>query len=82
MIIFNERHLRRLITEYVDYYHNDRTHIALGKDTPGGRPIEQKPFDDADVNANAKVVALPRLGGLHHRYTWKKDDKSKKKLAA
>jgi len=72
VIIFNERHLRRLITEYVDYYHNDRTHIALGKDTPGGRPIEQK------LSANAKVVALPRLGGLHHRYAWQE----KKKLAA
>ena len=64
------------MSEYVNYYHNDRTHLTLGKDTPAGRAIEQKP--SADANANAKVVALPRLGGLHHRYTWQE----KKKKAA
>ena len=78
VIILNERHLRRLMTEYVEYYHNDRTHLALDKDTPAGRPVEQKPSDDA----NAKVIALPRLGGLHHRYTWQwKKGKNQKQAA-
>ncbi len=36
-VIFNERHLRRLLGEYVAYYHGDRTHYALEKETPGGR---------------------------------------------
>jgi transposase InsO family protein len=57
----NERHLKRLLSEYVRYYHLDRTHLGLEKDTPGVRPCT-KP------TAGSKVVSFPRLGGLHHRY--------------
>ena len=45
-------------------YHEDRTHLGLGKETPAGRSVSEKP-------ENGKVVAFPRLGGLHHRYEWK-----------
>jgi hypothetical protein len=38
----------------------------LGKDTPESRPVEHKPA------ANRTVLSLPRLGGLHHRYAWRK----------
>ena len=65
MIILNERHLKKILKEYFAYYHDDRTHYSLGKETPSGRPIQCKPSDDA------KVVALTRLGGLHHRYEWR-----------
>ena len=64
MIVFNETHLRRLVRDYIRYYHEDRTHDGLGKDTPNRRPIEQR------KNRTAKLLALPRLGGLHHRYKW------------
>jgi len=37
VIVLNERHLKRLLNEYVRYYHEDRTHLALAKETPGGR---------------------------------------------
>jgi transposase InsO family protein len=37
VIVLNERHLRRLLKDYVRYYHEDRTHLGLEKDTPGGR---------------------------------------------
>ena len=37
VIVLNERHLKRLMTEYVRYYHDDRTHLGLGKQTPGGK---------------------------------------------
>jgi hypothetical protein len=53
-----------LIGEYVSYYHQDRIHDALEKDAPNRRPVEPKPA------ADATVVSLPRLGGLHHRYAW------------
>ena len=46
------------------YYLPDRTHLGLAKDTPAGRAVEQRP------SPCAKVVALPRCGGLHHRYVW------------
>jgi hypothetical protein len=64
VIAFNEQHLRRLIRDYVNYHHDDRIHDALEKDTPNRRPVEQKP------NANSTVISMPRLGGLHHRYSW------------
>jgi transposase InsO family protein len=64
VIALNEQHLRRLIRDYVNYHHNDRIHDALEKDTPNRRPVEQKP------NANSIVISMPRLGGLHHRYSW------------
>ena len=48
--------------EYVPYYHDDRTHLALGKGTPAGREAEKT----AVVGEN--VVSMPRLGGLRHRY--------------
>jgi transposase InsO family protein len=37
VIVLNERHLKRLMTAYVRYYHEDRTHLALEKRTPAGR---------------------------------------------
>lgn len=65
VIIINRMHLYRLMQEYIDYYHYDRTHYALNKETPHNRPMQEKP------SANASLLALPRLGGLHHRYVWK-----------
>ena len=64
LIILNENHLKRVLTEYLDYYHEDRTHLGLNKDTPSVRPVQEGP-------ENGKVIAFPRLGGLHHRYEWR-----------
>lgn len=64
VIVLNAEHLRSILSEYLDYYHHDRTHLSLGKDTPSGRAVEKRP-------ESGKVVALPRLGGLHHRYEWR-----------
>jgi transposase InsO family protein len=62
VIVLNERHLKRLMNEYIRYYHEDRTHLALEKGTPGSRVAA------VDRDVSRKVVAMPRLGGLHHRY--------------
>ena len=64
-IVLNESHLKRILTSYFEYYHNDRTHYGLGKDTPVERPAQLRP------TKGAKVIELPRVGGLHHRYEWK-----------
>ncbi|MFH1437280.1 MAG: integrase core domain-containing protein [Pseudomonadota bacterium] len=64
VVVLGEDHLRRLLSDYLVYYHDDRSHIGLDKDTPSGRPAMPKPSSDA------RVVALPRVGGLHHRYAW------------
>jgi len=62
VIVLNERHLKRLMKEYIRYYHEDRTHLALGKGTPAGREAEKSP------EVGGRVLSMPRLGGLHHRY--------------
>ena len=65
VVIFNESHAVRLARAYIGYFDEDRTHLRLGKDTPFGRPVTPRP------SPTAKVVAMPRVGGLHHRYEWR-----------
>jgi putative transposase len=60
VIVFNERHLRRVLSAYVDYYQRTRTHLSLEKDCPHTRAVHRP--------ERGKIVALPRVGGLHHRY--------------
>jgi hypothetical protein len=62
VIVLNERHLKRLMSEYVRYYHEDRTHLALEKETPVGRVRAGKP------DSSYRVLSMPRLSGLHHRH--------------
>jgi transposase InsO family protein len=62
VIVLNQRHLRRSLKNYLHYYHEDRTHLGLGKDTPDGRVTASVPPREN------KISSLPRLGGLHHRY--------------
>ena len=61
VIIFNERHLRGILRDYFDYYHTCRTHLSLNKDSPQPRSSKHE--------ALGNIVAFPRVGGLHHRYT-------------
>jgi len=61
VIVLNERHLKRLLSEYVHYFHHDRTHLGLHKDTSHSRPV-------AKPTPGATILCSPRLGGLHHRY--------------
>jgi hypothetical protein len=59
VIAVNERHLKRLLSDYVRYYHEDRTHLGLGKGTPNCRTPSRN---------SGRVLSQERLGGLHHRY--------------
>jgi transposase InsO family protein len=59
IVALNERHLKRLLSEYVRYHHEDRTHLGLEKGTPDGR---------IGSVASGQVLSQVRLGGLHHRY--------------
>jgi putative transposase len=59
IIVMNERHLKRLLSEYVCYYHDDRTHLGLGKGTPNCRTSSR---------SSGHILSQERLGGLHHRY--------------
>jgi len=61
IIVLNKQHLRRVLRGYVDYYHSSRTHQSLANDCPAPRPVEPPKM--------GKVIAFPRVGGLHHRYS-------------
>jgi transposase InsO family protein len=64
VIVLNDIHLRRLIREYISYYHADRIHDSLEKDSPAMRPVSSKP------DQSLCLASFPRIGGLHHRYDW------------
>jgi transposase InsO family protein len=58
LIIFNEAHLRRVLTTYATYYNTIRTHLALSKDAPLGRSIQRTGI----------ITRVPHIGGLHHAF--------------
>ena len=60
LVVFNERHARRLIRDYLEYYHGSRTHLGLEKDAPDGRAVEPPEL--------GPVMRRPMVGGLHSRY--------------
>jgi hypothetical protein len=62
VIVLNERHLKRLMGEYIRYCHDVRTGLALEKQNAQGGVAA------TDPEVSCEVVSMPRLGGLHHRY--------------
>jgi putative transposase len=60
VLVLSEASLRRTIKSYLVYYHGSRTHLSLVKDTPERRTVQPPEL--------GRVVAIPHLGGLHHRY--------------
>ena len=61
VIILGEDHLRRILSDYTEYYNHVRTHLSLKRNAPVPREVESR--------KNGEVVAIPHVGGLHHRYT-------------
>lgn len=64
VIVLNEKHLKRILTEYLSYYHRYRTHLSLDMDCPEARPVQGE--------AMGNVIAFPEIGGLHHHYERRK----------
>jgi transposase InsO family protein len=58
ILVLDDRHLHRVVTEYIRYFNAARPHQGLRQQTPvpALRPPE------------GNIVALPVLGGLHHDY--------------
>ena len=52
--------LRRVLRDYLAYYHGCRTHLSLEKDSPAPRKVESPD--------QGEIVEFPMVGGLHHRY--------------
>jgi putative transposase len=66
LVVLNDVHLRRLILGYISFYHADRIHDSLKKDARTMRPVSYK------LDRSARLVSVPRIGGLHHRYDWQR----------
>ncbi len=60
VIVLNEAHVRRILASYFEYYHESRAHLALERNAPVPRRVEHP--------SEGKVIAIPQVGGLHHRY--------------
>jgi putative transposase len=60
VVVLNAAGLRTILNSYLAYYLRSRTHLSLDKDAPVSRP--------AAASTGGKIVAIPQLGGLHHRY--------------
>ncbi len=60
VIVLNERHLKRILTSYFEYYHRWRTNLSLEMDSPESRALQPPCL--------GKVVDVPEVGGLHHHY--------------
>jgi transposase InsO family protein len=58
IVIFGEKHLRRILFAYAAYYNQARTHLALQKDAPLQRVVQR----------SGDIAAIPILAGLHHQY--------------
>ena len=61
LIILGEQHLRNILMDYANYYNISRPHLSLERNAPIPRSVEP--------SALGAVVAIPEVGGLHHRYT-------------
>jgi len=62
MLIWNERHLKQVLAEFIIWYNHGRVHQGLnGIPDPGPVLAEPKPV-------NGRLVAIPVLNGLHHDY--------------
>jgi transposase InsO family protein len=60
VILLNQEHLRRVLTDYLSYYHRHRTHRSLEQDCPEPRAVEPP--------GQGRIIELPLVCGLHHRY--------------
>ena len=60
LIVVDGVSLLRQLKSFLAYCHESRTHLALEKDTPAHRKVQEP--------ASGRIVAIPQVGGLHHRY--------------
>jgi putative transposase len=61
LIILGENHLHQILSSYFRYYNNCRPHLSLDRNSPSPRNVEPP--------LKGKVISIPEVGGLHHRYS-------------
>ncbi len=69
MIPLSERHLRRILLEWVAHYNKGRPHSSLGPGIPDSSvPVWTARHSRHQLPADHHVIVKPVLGGLHHEY--------------
>jgi len=63
VIVLGQGHLERLLREFIEeYYHMARPHQGLNGDAPVSQTKQ------LEISGPSKLISIPVLGGLHHRY--------------
>lgn len=60
VVVLNERHLHRLLADYLQHYHRWRCHRSLAMDSPFPRPVQGPEF--------GRVVEVAEAGGPYRHY--------------
>ncbi len=63
-LIFGERHLHRLVKEYMTYFNHARPHQGIEQHIPCQPERPERP------PLGGKIASRPVLSGLHHDYYW------------
>ena len=61
LITLGENHLHQILFSYFRYYNNCFSHLSLDRNSPSPRNVEPP--------SKGKVISIPEVGGLHHRYS-------------
>jgi transposase InsO family protein len=68
VIPLSERHLRRVLAEWVAHYNRGRPHAALGPGLPDPSVSIAAPASGHHPSHADRVIVRTILGGLHHEY--------------
>jgi putative transposase len=63
LVLLGKKHLVRVVNAYVQYFNNARPHQGIHQQLPANPVLTLSP-------PIGKVMSIPILGGLHHRYEW------------
>src|SRR5207247_3819192 len=65
-VVIGERHIREILSKYVDYYNGTRTHLSLSKDAPKPRTVQLAESGQSGEGAARRWTAsrIPAAGGM------------------
>jgi transposase InsO family protein len=74
MIPLGEKHLGRILAEWVTHYNQGRPHLSLGPGIPEPSAAFLPPQDHGrhSLAQDYEVATRAVLGGLHHEYRWER----------
>ena len=65
LFILHKKQLQRVLNQYISYFNHARPHQGIQQQVPEPSKSSLSSHQTGD-----KVIAIPRVGGLHHDYQW------------